>query len=214
MEIAYLFGRRKVKIYTKEETMKKLFVVLGAVLLLAGLSLAQTIAGSAHDFSGAIWNGGGEICVVCHTPHNAAAAIKPLWNHATSVATYVPYPETSAHSTPGAPAGSSLICLSCHDGTVGLGNFGGVTDSTNYISTEHNVSTDLSNDHPISVDYNVANGLHLTSAALGSATIADVLESNQVQCASCHNVHNEAGETSLLRASNAGSLLCLACHIK
>lgn len=194
--------------------MKKLFVVLGAVLLLAGLSLAQTIAGSAHDFSSGFgWNTTTEICVVCHTPHNAAAAIKPLWNHTTSTATYTPYGSTLAGSTAGAPAGSSLICLSCHDGSVGLGSFGGASD-INFITGATLVGTDLSNDHPISVDYNVANGLHLTSAALGSETIAEVLESNQVQCASCHNVHNEAGETSLLRASNAGSLLCLACHIK
>jgi predicted CXXCH cytochrome family protein len=195
--------------------MKKLFVVLGAVLLVAGLSHAQ-ITGSAHDFSsGFAWNTTGEICVVCHAPHVATGAAQPLWNRLDSSATYTAYGTTLAGSTSGDPAGSSLICLSCHDGTVGLGNFGGTTTNGDVITGTALIGTDLTNDHPISVDYTVANGLNATDTEIATGLpISAVLESNQVQCGSCHNVHNESGEDMLLHATNAASALCLACHNK
>lgn len=195
--------------------MKKLFVVFGAVLLVAGLSQAQ-ITGSAHDFStGFAWNTTGEICVVCHAPHVADGAAQPLWNRLASSAGYTAYGTTLAGTSAGTPAGSSLVCLSCHDGTVGLGNFGGTTTDTNYVTGAALIGTDLRYDHPISVDYVEANGLHpITDPISATLDITDVLESGQVQCGSCHNVHNESGTAMLLHSTNAASDLCLACHLK
>ena len=196
--------------------MKRLFVVFAAVLMVAGISQAQ-ITSSAHDFStGYSWNTTGEICIVCHAPHVATGAPKPLWNRAASSASYTPYGTTLLGSTSGAPTGSSLVCLSCHDGTVGLGNFGATTtDTTNFVTGAALVGTNLQNDHPISVDYNTANGLRATTTEIASGLpISDVLEGNQVQCASCHNVHNESGVDKLLHSTNATSALCLKCHIK
>ena len=73
--------------------MKKFIVLLLAVALLAGFSSVSfaVILNSPHDFS-AEGFAAGQICVVCHAPHNVATpVIPPLWNHAVTTATYLPY---------------------------------------------------------------------------------------------------------------------------
>ena len=50
-----------------------------------------------------------------------------------------------------------------------------------------------------------------------SGTIAAVmLYNNKLECSSCHDVHNTftVGTTGLLKVSQAGSQICLACHNK
>ena len=98
-----------------------------ACLLTAGLAalsclvIAQTIVGSAHDFSGEGWSGG-EICLPCHTPHNADTTEPdaPLWNHAVTSALYTLYDSPTMDVAPEQPRPASKLCLSCHDGTVAL----------------------------------------------------------------------------------------------
>jgi predicted CXXCH cytochrome family protein len=55
-----------------------------------------------------------------------------------------------------------------------------------------------------------------TPVGTSSYTIDDILFANQVQCASCHDVHNQESVpgTHLLRVDQTGSGLCLTCHIK
>ena len=108
--------------------MKKLLVVLMALSLVGGFSAALyagSIIGSVHDFSGQPFSGG-QICVVCHAPHNVATpVIPPLWNHDLSTATYTVYSSPTLDAGPlGPPTGSTKLCLSCHDGTVALGEIG------------------------------------------------------------------------------------------
>jgi hypothetical protein len=68
------------------------------------------------------------VCVFCHTPHGATLGITPLWNRKLSSATYKTYTSSSldAAVTMGGsldqPGGSSKLCLSCHDGTLAIGN--------------------------------------------------------------------------------------------
>ena len=67
-----------------------------------------------------------EVCIFCHTPHNAeATAPAPLWNRATADnlgTLYTPYDSSSLDATGlGQPGGSSKLCLSCHDGTIAIG---------------------------------------------------------------------------------------------
>ena len=47
----------------------------------------------------------------------------------------------------------------------------------------------------------------------GTSTIAATTAQPFVECASCHDPHIDNG-TTFLRVSNAGSAVCLACHIK
>lgn len=207
--------------------MKKLnlFFTLATLLLVSQLGFAQ-ITGSAHDFSTQSWNTTTEICIVCHTPHNANTSVlnAPLWNHALStVATYAMYSSATMNSIAGQPDGSSKLCLSCHDGTVALENFGGVTAGTNVMTGGSLMGTDLSNDHPISITYDAAlaaadGGLYnptTTQSGLGGTISATMLIGNKMQCSSCHDVHNSAGTTNgLLLKSNTASALCLTCHDK
>ena len=203
--------------------MRKVFCATLGLVLMAGVAGAQ-ITGSEHDFSGQGW-GTNEICQPCHTPHNASTALPVvLWNHAVTAANYTLYSSPTMNATTGQPDGVSKACLSCHDGTVALDSFGGSTGS-NFISGTANFGTDLSNDHPVSFAYNNAlatddGGLHpptTQASGLGGTISADMLfgpGSDQVECASCHDVHNAANLQSLLLKSNAGSALCLTCHAK
>jgi len=208
------------------------------VLAMAQYSFAQ-ITGTAHDFSAASFNTTGQLCIVCHTPHNADVTVAeaPLWNHElSSVATYTVYSSTTLDANGGLglgqPAATSKLCLSCHDGTVALENFGGTAllpaagtlmGAVNGGTAD--VSSNLSNDHPISFTYDDAlastdGGLHAPSTTASGITgtiAADLLFAGNMECASCHDVHDGAGLGAtgfLLVKSNAGSALCLTCHNK
>jgi predicted CXXCH cytochrome family protein len=213
--------------------MKKLSLILtlAGLVALSQAGIAQSIVGSAHDFSTAAWNSSSpkEICIVCHTPHNANTSVSnaPLWNHALSaVASYTPYQSGTMQSTAGQPDGASKLCLSCHDGTVALENFGGTTSGTNKVLTKNLVGNGgtLADDHPISIaydgtlaglDHGLKNPSESSGIAGGSTINADLLIDGKMQCSSCHDVHNSvSGTTHLLRVSNAGSALCLTCHKK
>lgn len=199
-------------------------VAITMVMALSGIAAAQTIVGSAHDFATKSWNTTGEICIVCHTPHNADNTISdaPLWNHESTTTSFGLYSSPTLDATTGQPAGASLLCLSCHDGSVALDNFGGTTSGTNFITGATLIGTDLGDDHPVSFTYDAAlssadGGLAnptTTNSGLGGTIDADLLFASQVQCASCHDVHNGSGNAKLLRISNAGSALCLTCHNK
>jgi len=202
----------------------RLSTLLVCVLLIAGVGYGQTIVGSKHDFSNENWNNTGEICIVCHTPHNADASVQdaPLWNHQLTTATYTLYNSGTFDATAGQPGGSSKLCLSCHDGTVAVDNFGSRTNGNDFVSGDKLIGTDLSNDHPVSFVYDASlattdGGLFdpvTANSGLGGTIDQDLLISSKVQCASCHDVHNGSGLGKLLRISNSGSGLCLTCHNK
>lgn len=212
------------------DAMKLLTGLAGAALLLfaAPPSIGQTssIQGTKHDFSTKGW-GSEQICIFCHTPHNAATnAFAPLWNHAMTTATYQLYSSTVSstfNATTSQPEGVSKLCLSCHDGTVAIDSFGTRT-GTQLMTGSRNLSTDLRNDHPIGFTYDSALvtadgngnlfGAQLVVPASASKVVDGVPLFNQkVECASCHNAHNNANG-AFLRLSNAGSALCLKCHLK
>jgi len=195
-------------------------VLIGIVAIYAVSAEAQTIVGSAHDFSGEGWSGG-EICGPCHTPHNALASDIPLWSHALTVATFTLYSSSTLDADLGQPTGASKACLSCHDGTVALDSFGGNV-GTDIIDGDANLTTDLSDDHPVSFIYDGALAADdgdlydpsTASSGLGGTIDEDLLLAGRMECSSCHNPHNESGEDHLLTKSNAGSALCLTCHDK
>ncbi len=207
--------------------MKKIFFLILVLVLLTSFNTAD-ITNSAHDFSDEDWVPGQRICLPCHTPHNARTDVNnaPLWNHELSEAVYQLYGGTGTlNSTPGQPEGSSKLCLSCHDGTVALENFGDVTNGTTYVDGGRNFGTDLSNDHPISITYDSAlatadGGLFdptSTPSGLGGTIADDLLfgpNNDQLQCSSCHDVHNAEDNNYLLRVNPASSALCLTCHDK
>ncbi|MFC2123349.1 cytochrome c3 family protein [Bacteroidota bacterium] len=194
-------------------------------LMMTRVSSGQNILGSAHDFSGDTWNTTTEICIVCHTPHNADGSITdaPLWNHQiTGQPSFTLYASSTLDATMGQPDASSKLCLSCHDGLTAVDNFGGTTTGTQFITGTADIGTDLSDDHPVSFTYDAAlatadgdlNDPTVATSGMGSTINADMLFSGKMQCASCHDVHNGSGEVSMLIKSNSASGLCLTCHTK
>lgn len=159
-----------------------------------------------------------EVCVFCHTPHNSSPS-GPLWNRDDPGVTYVLYNSTTTNAVPGQPDGSSILCLSCHDGTIALGSVisrtadisfaGGVTKMP---AGKSNFTTDLSNDHPVSFLYNSALSLadgHLKDPASISYPVS--LENGKVQCTSCHDPHLNV-YSDFLVTSTRFSELCFKCH--
>ena len=200
------------------------FLVFGVLVLTSSMAFGQNIQGSAHDFSTDSWNTSGQTCIVCHTPHNADATVTnaPLWNHETTTATFTTYNSATMEATTGQPDASAKLCLSCHDGTIAVDNFGTQSGGSHYLIGGALIGTNLGDDHPISFTYNSSlassdGGLHdpsTTNSGLGGTIAEDMLIGGKMQCASCHDVHNGSGVAKLLRKSNAGSALCLTCHDK
>lgn len=186
-------------------------------------SMAASIVGTDHDLRVRFPTGVQEVCVYCHAPHNALSNLLPLWNHATTTQTFTLYTSSTMNGTASQPAGVSKACLSCHDGTVNLDAFGGSAgNAANKMTGGANFGTDLSNDHPIGFLYNStlvtadANGgaNQLVVPASPSSVVAGIpLFAQSLECASCHNAHDNANQ-KFLRFSNTGSALCLKCHVK
>ena len=62
-----------------------------------------------------------EVCIFCHTPHNAQPQ-SALWNRQFPDMHYRIYDSSTTDARIGQPSGPSKMCLSCHDGSVALGN--------------------------------------------------------------------------------------------
>ncbi len=195
-----------------------LIILLGIPTIL----LCQSIVDTKHNLS---VSGPGtvkavtesEICLFCHTAHNSKP-LSPLWNRNDPGSTYTLYGSSTMKALPGQPSGPSILCLSCHDGTIALGNVLSRGSTISFASTVNmpvgpsNLSTDLRNDHPFSITYDAAlataNGQLKNPASIGSQI---KLENNLLQCTSCHDPHKNS-YTDFLVASSQNSNLCNACH--
>ena len=181
-----------------------------------------------------------QICVFCHTPHQGNPAVL-LWNHTLALtASYGVYtsPTLDASDVTDIGGGSDVsnLCMSCHDGTVGVNDLGNPANDTGGNPTmgsgnelngsfqiaaarPTNLGSDLTNDHPVNFTYNAAlataDGELATpvSASFVDAASTVPLFASKVQCASCHNPHDNTNAPFLVR-TNDGSQLCLTCHQK
>ena len=161
----------------------------------------------------------GQVCIFCHTPHNAAPDT-PLWNRFNAPRHYRIYRSSTTDARIGQPTGDSKLCLSCHDGVlaVGLLRSRGETDRvTTTITTlrpEHGgLGTDLSDDHPISFRYDRA-----LSAADPQLRIPDTIshklplgKHGELECTTCHDPHNNR-LGNFLRVTPLRSAICVSCH--
>jgi len=163
-----------------------------------------------------------QICVFCHTPHNASPK-QPLWSHSLSSATYTYYwsPTLNAYAAGNAPPvdGASKLCLGCHDGTVAIGAIrnrpsniqmqAGACLTADFRLTGGAacgyVGTDLSGGHPISFLYSDSIAQGETNLVVSpndpdcALNIPCVRLDGQgkVQCTACHDPHDDSRSTDV-----------------
>lgn len=201
-----------------EIKIQKLTIIISIVLNFFSLTIgAQSIVTTKHNLS---VSGLGsvkattlsEICIFCHTPHSSSPR-SPLWNKSDNGSIYTLYDSSTLNALPGQPDGSSILCLSCHDGTIALGDVMSLPTPiimTSAINSTYNITTDLSNDHPISFVYDAA--LATSDGQLKTPPLLNnVLDKNsKMQCTSCHNPHST--NPKFLSITNEYSKMCFSCH--
>ena len=188
-----------------------LTVVVG--LLLAGTALGQSIIdGTAHDLSSGL--GSGQVCIPCHTPHGAygSSAALPievaLWNHEATTATFTMYTTTKGNT--GTPDGTSMLCLSCHDGVTAMDSYGHSTGGSIVMTGWYVLGTDLTDDHPVGIEYPTGDPDYHPVPRNGLPLWNDGSK-DRVECTTCHDDHG-AGFAKFLRDTTVGSQICLDCH--
>jgi len=180
--------------------MRNLVKALAVVAaLVPALAFAQ-IANSRHDLSNVSTanvrstaaGGTDQTCIFCHTPHRGSSQ-QLLWNRTAQTTSYTWGGATV--TTAGTPLVTglrpqSMACLSCHDGTVGLGDVinsngaaatfamqdtaggGALTGNRLTGGMRVGVAGNLSGNHPISIAYPRTGGsvyFTNTSAVTGTA---------------------------------------------
>jgi predicted CXXCH cytochrome family protein len=205
--------------------MRRWPMVLGALLVAAAaLRADDSVVGSKHDLS--MFGPGpvravneDRVCIFCHVPHNASP-VAPLWNRHNPTAYYRIYRSDSLQARVDQPGRESKLCLSCHDGTIALGL---TLDRplTDPIPMTHmympsgpsDLTTDLSDDHPIGFRYDRAlsnRDLQLRPPQLVDSRIK-LGSRGELECTACHDAHNnELG--NFLRITEREGALCTTCH--
>lgn len=206
---------------------------------LALVALLPTVASAAirnsrHDLSStstaAVRANAGQtdqICIFCHTPHNAAAT-QLLWNHtATAVTTWTwGVTNTTAGTTlPTAPSTLSTRCLSCHDGSIALGsilNSGGA--AANFTMTTANMPAgfrvgaagSMAGHHPVGVPY--AGSTYNTLISRARIGVGDYFATQTgAACTGSATGNCTTGGTAGINISLYGTaggygIECLSCH--
>lgn len=208
-----------------KRTVTVVLALLSLSLLTLGLSAQtkSTIFTTDHDISSL---GGG--CKSCHAPHQASAKGEVLlWaQNFPTTTTFGVYASPTMNTTPtevggnysatNLPAGAKLytvLCLSCHDGLTTPSVINATAGGA--IANPGN-SDGLKNDHPVNLVYNASadGGLEaLATAKTAGAVFFNDGQNDTVQCASCHNVHDNTKSPFLRVANtNAKAGLCTTCH--
>src|SRR5574341_726220 len=206
--------------------------VATALVPLAVTALGNSIQGSRHDLSGLNMRGYGvetgpmtgatfndykEICVYCHTPHNADDAARNTPKYHTIVDAGTHY-KMDLEGSPGSDS-----CGKCHNRSEGA--YGGIGRA--HDASVRYLTRDLRDDHPFSIpfpSYGLDPGFNQPTVLKpdGGRMFPNGVQTfagDKVQCASCHDPHdpderNEEGRDPFLRTSNRESALCLTCHAK
>lgn len=179
------------------------------------------LIGSKHDFAprGAPLV---EHCIACHGRPDAAATSPTRQRGSSSYDTNPkrqrgPFANAVPSSFPADAfrysafgfrlSNSTLLCLSCHDGT--LSSF----ISANEINpAPPHAQIDFAHDHPVGIAYPRSNRRYRPAALVEQRGVR--LPDGRVECISCHDPHDALRIPDMLVNSNRRSALCLTCHIK
>lgn len=175
---------------------------------------ARGVVGSPHDFTDVVGRFG-SACNACHVPHVQAVRVSTsqpasqpaveLYRMGGQRKVFVP-----GRYTPGP---TSLVCLGCHDGTVATSTIGSAHAMLAGVREGFKVPDGFVwRDHPIGVPYPSGRRDYHPEGFVLAKKIR--LPQGRIECISCHDPHNGAGQESMLVSSNRRSALCLTCHIK
>lgn len=190
--------------YLKYSLILAVGMALSAPLAWAAEGAAGGLQGTVHDFTQATGGtpntnppadiGDVGLCTYCHTPHHAYSTTL-LWNHTLSSSNFS-WDETSTTAGTTFPTingqtykGATAKCLSCHDGTVAIGDVAwfaegkpAILDPMQHAAPEPaNIANgaDLSGNHPVAMPYpyqnqaSTYNGVTTGSGATLSEFVAD-----------------------------------------
>jgi predicted CXXCH cytochrome family protein len=200
-----------------------LILLLGLVpALLPQDQMKSTVFGTFHDIPSL---GGG--CKTCHLAHQRTTKGEVLlWaRNFTTNTTFgiytsptmdnIPIEVGGNYSESNLPTGAKIytvLCLSCHDG---LTTPSVISPTSPRAIANPETSDGLRNDHPVNMTYIPEGGLEPASTVEASPLKLFAEGQNKtVQCASCHDPHNnQLGY--YLRVANvaAKSGLCTTCHL-
>jgi predicted CXXCH cytochrome family protein len=201
------------------------------MILASGLSTAQVSSDvlGVHNLTAAsgatVFSQGSLGCTFCHAPHSGLGGITPLWNQRLSTQTYTPYTSTTypeqGNTQPTLGVTSSL-CLSCHDGTVGVGQSAayGPLPVIGSLNSLDSFGIMLTGSHPFSLVLPLKDAPNLAASLVSKGTTADPtgtvkLVNGNIECTSCHNPHvqgiDRIAQNFLVRDSS-NAQMCLACH--
>ncbi len=164
-------------------------------------------------------------CTFCHAPHSGLGGVTPLWNQKLSTQTYTPYTSTTysqqGNTQPTLGITSSL-CLSCHDGTVGVGQSAayGQLPTVGALNSVDSFGTTLTGSHPFSLVLPMKDAPDMAASLVSQGKTADPtgavkLIHGNIECTSCHNPHVQATDTiaqNFLVRDSSNAQMCLACH--
>ncbi len=211
--------------------MKRLLHIAGILIGLGGGTLLAQIQSDilgAHNFSpggaSSVQGQSSGACLYCHAPHSGIGGETPLWAQQLSTQSYTLYSSTAMQNLPTQPGPSarSLLCLSCHDGTVAVGTtvpYGTLSMSGSMPASDI-FGAQLQSSHPFSLKTPLVDAPHLVPSLAATGTTADPLNqvklvNGTVECSSCHEAHDQRRDPvsmKFLARDGANGQLCLACH--
>lgn len=209
--------------------MKAMRVIAFAAVALMVPALAWAapgdgILGTKHDFAGKGSPPSGA-CTFCHTPHGGLQTLL-LWNHKLSTNTFQwDVPSTTA----GTPfptfkgdtyKGPSAKCLSCHDGTVAIGdvnrwNGGAATIDNTKVSGVFQIATasgGMAGNHPVTMPYPYQNAANTYNGVkTGAAAYLDEWQATPLDPV---RIFNDDGAGNIVAGAVAGKtgIECSSCH--
>lgn len=215
------------------QMMLVMLLLSAAALLAPTRSWAASMAGTAHDLSSSSTGANKSAtqtntCVFCHVAHNAQPAVaRPLWSHTMTTQNLTWAPTTTVRGTTlpttitGAALSGSRACMSCHDGTVALGDLfngtggtvtgprvtaGKLSSGPNFINPAA-----MQTNHPLGVTKPVAVPGFTGFKTVAPTSAVNYDSAGYVQCGSCHNPHDNTF-SPFLRVNNTGGAICVTCH--
>jgi predicted CXXCH cytochrome family protein len=204
-------------------------MLAGLTILLSGTTLLAQFTGDVlgvHNLGpgskSPITGARPDACAYCHAPHSALNV--GLWNQKLTTQSYTMYTSDTEKNRGRQPklGDDSNQCLSCHDGTVAVGNtvvYGQVTTRGSMNSPDV-FARNMQSSHPFSLATPLKDNIDLAASLATHGKTADStgavkLVGGNIECTSCHNPHVQAKDLvsqNFLVKDGASGQICLACH--